>query len=230
MEGSVGNVGLRVIPRRPRSQKLWTFVRRSATTAWRRGGNADENTLMRPLFSATKTRPSGEKRIAVGLVRPLDLAVSVNPGGTAAEAVASPGRAGLAGSSAPTSASAAITLTADDDGRPPRDCPPLAATQSLPTGRAVGRPSYTGGGSSLPSGEPAVSQLRPLEATGFRRLPRSWARFGPHVPLRPTVRWCSSAPARCHGGARAGAPVSWVGKGAKARRDTLPREKCRENA
>ena len=123
-------------------------MRRSATTV---GvvAESDENTLMRPLFSATNTRPSGEKRIAVGLVRPLNWVVSVNPAGTAAEAVASPGRAGLAGNSAPTSANAAMTRTADDDGRPPRDCPPLAATQSLP--RPRGRTTWLHGRRVVPS-------------------------------------------------------------------------------
>ena len=38
-------------------------------------------TLMRPLFSATNTRPSGEKRTAVGWVSPLKTISSWNPGG-----------------------------------------------------------------------------------------------------------------------------------------------------
>jgi hypothetical protein len=41
-------------------------------------------TLMSPLFSATKTRPSGEKRIAVGCVSPENTADSVNPAGKVA--------------------------------------------------------------------------------------------------------------------------------------------------
>ena len=44
------------------------------------------NTLIRPAFSATKTRPSGAKLIAVGSVRPLQTTDSVKPGGAAAAA------------------------------------------------------------------------------------------------------------------------------------------------
>jgi hypothetical protein len=35
---------------------------------------------MRPLFSATKTRPSGEKRTIVGALRPVIATVSWKPG------------------------------------------------------------------------------------------------------------------------------------------------------
>jgi ribosomal protein S7 len=41
-------------------------------------------TLMRPLFSATKTRPSGEKRTAVGNVNPEKTTDSENPAGKVA--------------------------------------------------------------------------------------------------------------------------------------------------
>src|SRR5690349_12550082 len=54
----------------PRSQKLWTAVRKSATI----DGVVDvrvSNFLISPLFSATITLPSGRKRTAVGLTRPL---------------------------------------------------------------------------------------------------------------------------------------------------------------
>src|SRR4029453_7983430 len=95
---------------------------------------SDENTLMRPLFSATNTRPSGEKRTAVGLARPLNATVSAKPAGTAADATASAGSAGLAGSNAPTSANAAMTRT-DEDIRPPRGCRPVAVKQNLPRQR-----------------------------------------------------------------------------------------------
>jgi hypothetical protein len=44
------------------------------------------NTLMRPLFSATNTRPSGEKRTAVGNVRPPRATPSVKPDGSVAGA------------------------------------------------------------------------------------------------------------------------------------------------
>ena len=39
------------------------------------------NTLISPLFSATNTRPSGEKRTAVGIFSPLNTVVSVKPCG-----------------------------------------------------------------------------------------------------------------------------------------------------
>ena len=39
------------------------------------------NTLMMPLFSATKTRPSGENRTAVGLFNPLSTTSSTKPRG-----------------------------------------------------------------------------------------------------------------------------------------------------
>ena len=44
-------------------------------------------TLISPLFSATNTRPSGEKRTAVGWVRPLKAVVSWKPGSMPAEPV-----------------------------------------------------------------------------------------------------------------------------------------------
>jgi len=49
-----------------------------------RGGRVGQssNTFTIPLFSATNTRPSGEKRIAVGRVRPLNTTSSTNPGGS----------------------------------------------------------------------------------------------------------------------------------------------------
>jgi hypothetical protein len=43
-----------------------------------------EKTLMRPLFSATKTRPSGEKRTTVGFDNPEKTTDSENPGGNVA--------------------------------------------------------------------------------------------------------------------------------------------------
>ena len=65
----VGKFGASARPSSPRSQKLWTWVRRSANTV---GVVSDRlsKTLMSPLFSATKTRPSGENRTAVGWVSP----------------------------------------------------------------------------------------------------------------------------------------------------------------
>ena len=76
-------MGSRAKPRRPRSQKLCTFVLRSANTVGV-GSVRLSKTLIRPLFSATKTRPSGEKRTTVGLVRPLKTTVSWKPLGSVA--------------------------------------------------------------------------------------------------------------------------------------------------
>ena len=69
---------------------------------------SESNTLTRPLFSATKTRPSEAKRTAVGLVSPVNTVRSENPGGyVAARAVA-----GCRSASRPaTTASRARTLT-----------------------------------------------------------------------------------------------------------------------
>ena len=53
------------------------------------------NSLTSPLFSATKIRPSGAKRIAVGSVSPVMTALSWKPDGTAAPA----GAAAVSGAS-----------------------------------------------------------------------------------------------------------------------------------
>jgi hypothetical protein len=66
-------------------------------------------TMMRPLFSATNTRPSGEKRTATGLIRPLSATVSWKPEGTA----------GAAGALA-ESASGSTTAAASASNRMPR--------------------------------------------------------------------------------------------------------------
>ena len=50
----------------------------------RRGADRLAKTLMSPLFSATKTRPSGEKRTAVGCVSPESTVDSENPAGNVA--------------------------------------------------------------------------------------------------------------------------------------------------
>ena len=66
----------------PRSQKSCVSVRRSAYSVgvW---SLTPLNTRIRPDFSATNTRPSGAKRIAVGLVSPLQATLSLNPVGSA---------------------------------------------------------------------------------------------------------------------------------------------------
>ncbi len=79
--GSAGKFGASAMPRRPRSQKLCVATFRFAKVV----GVASfrlSNTLMIPLFSATKTRPSAAKRTAVGLVRPLKTTASWKPAGT----------------------------------------------------------------------------------------------------------------------------------------------------
>ena len=89
MDGVAGKSGCSAIPSSPRSQKLCTCVRRSAKVV---GvvSCSDENTLIRPLFSAMNTRPSGAKRITVGFVSPLKATLSLNPAGN----VAAPADAG----------------------------------------------------------------------------------------------------------------------------------------
>src|SRR5439155_14770225 len=76
--GRAGNCGSSARPSSPRSQKLCTFVRRSAKIV---GVGAVRllNTLMRPLFAATKTRPSDANSIAVGSTRPEKTIDSSNP-------------------------------------------------------------------------------------------------------------------------------------------------------
>ena len=70
-----------VIPSMPRSQKLWTWVRRSAQIVGV-GSPRPSKTLIRPLFSATNTLPSGANLTTVGLVSPLNAVVSWKPAGT----------------------------------------------------------------------------------------------------------------------------------------------------
>ena len=112
---------------------------------------------------------------------------------TAAEGVASPGTAGLAGNSAPTRANAAMTRTANDDGRPPRDSPPLAATQSLPsTARSddlATRRKIVSSGRRNP-----VSQLRSPESNGIGKIFPVLGSCGPPVVLRSTIIRCPRAP------------------------------------
>ena len=65
--------------RGPRSCGRWFADRRRSSVSARRGSS---NTLMMPLFSATKTRPSAAKRTAVGEVRPVKTVVASNPEGS----------------------------------------------------------------------------------------------------------------------------------------------------
>src|SRR5262245_45402591 len=78
---TVGNDGSSARPRRPRSLKLCTLVRRSTYTDGV-GSVRLSNTLIRPLCSATNTRPSGENCTAVGWLRPLKTTVSWKPDGS----------------------------------------------------------------------------------------------------------------------------------------------------
>ena len=65
--------------RGPRSRA--PAVRRSAYTVGVVVAHGSRRSRMRPDFSATNTRPSGAKRIAVGLVRPDQATLSLKPGG-----------------------------------------------------------------------------------------------------------------------------------------------------
>src|SRR5215203_6965899 len=98
------------MPSSPRSQKLCTCVRRSAKVVGVVSEN-DEKTLISPLFSATKTRPSAEKRTTVGFVRPLNAVVSTKPLGSAL-AVAGPARQAAA-----RTATTTVAATPDLRGR-----------------------------------------------------------------------------------------------------------------
>ena len=71
------------MPSRPRSQKLWTWVLRSANVV---GVASDRlsKTLIRPLFSAMKTRPSEAKRTTMGFVSPEKATDSLKPAGSVA--------------------------------------------------------------------------------------------------------------------------------------------------
>src|SRR3954471_1774283 len=69
----------------PRSQKLWTSVRRSTTTD-AVVSLSPVKALITPRFSATKIVPSGAKRTAVGSISPLKAVTSTKPAGTAAAA------------------------------------------------------------------------------------------------------------------------------------------------
>ena len=83
----------------PRSQKSWTLARRSAKTSGV-GSAWLSNTLMMPLFSATKMRPSAANSMLAGLVSPLHTTDSEKPVGR------TDARAAGADSSVPRSASA----------------------------------------------------------------------------------------------------------------------------
>ena len=78
---SPGSSGSSARPRRPRSQKLWTLVRRSAKIVGV-GSVRSSKTLMRPLFSATNTRPSLANRTAVGCSSPAKTTDSSKPLGS----------------------------------------------------------------------------------------------------------------------------------------------------
>jgi hypothetical protein len=71
----------------PLSQKLWTLVRRSAKVVGV-GSERLSKTLIKPLFSATKTRPSLENWTVVGSFRPLKTTFSWKPEGSVATAFA----------------------------------------------------------------------------------------------------------------------------------------------
>ena len=74
---------------------------------------SDAKTLISPLFSATKTRPSAANRTTVGLVRPLMGVVSAKPAGSVL-ALADPAGQATASASATTTMAVAV---ADPDER-----------------------------------------------------------------------------------------------------------------
>src|SRR5438093_2082205 len=85
--GLAGNCGSSSSPSSPRSQKSCTCGLKSANTA---GVVAVRlaNTLMRPLFSATNTRPSEANLTTIGALRPLNTVMSLKFGGSGCAAAA----------------------------------------------------------------------------------------------------------------------------------------------
>jgi hypothetical protein len=71
---------------------------------------------MVPRFSATKIRPSGAKRTAVGLMRPVNAVTSTNPSASVPAAVAAAGTPAIAAAS--SSATAAPQVRARPGRRP----------------------------------------------------------------------------------------------------------------
>src|SRR6478672_4196826 len=80
--GDAGKFGSRVKPSSPESPKSYTFSRRSATVTGGAPGLLRLNSLIVPLLSPMKTRPSVEIAKAVGRPRPDSTVWSKNPGGS----------------------------------------------------------------------------------------------------------------------------------------------------
>src|SRR5262245_31217527 len=78
MYGFVGNAGSSAIPMRPRLPESLTCVTRSAKTTGE-VSFTPAKTLMSPLFSATKIRPSDANYVTVGLTSPASATDSENP-------------------------------------------------------------------------------------------------------------------------------------------------------
>jgi hypothetical protein len=75
-----GKLGWRARPSSPRSQKLWTLTFRSANSV-AVVSVGPSKTLILPLFSATKMRPSDANSMLVGLSSPLHTTSSSKPVG-----------------------------------------------------------------------------------------------------------------------------------------------------
>ena len=88
MNGRAGKSGSSASPSIPRSQMWSTSGRRFATQVGVLSPSPS-NTLIPPGFSATKMRPSGAKRTAVGASRPLKAVVSWKPGSNPGDPVLS---------------------------------------------------------------------------------------------------------------------------------------------
>src|SRR5919202_4499297 len=122
----MGKLGSSARPSRPLSQKLCTLVRRSAKIV----GVVSERlskTLIKPLFSATKTRPSLENLTVVGWVRPLITVDSVKPegsvdaasaatGGSKAKRIAAKATAAAKAANTPKDREVSLRLSSDDIG------------------------------------------------------------------------------------------------------------------
>src|SRR6266540_1217746 len=104
------------------------------------GSSSESNTLIRPLFSLTNTRPSGENTTFVGLDKPLKTTCSLKPVGTTA---ACAGASGTAISAAGTNSNPMIAVSNRRNGMAQRThilAPPgkyLDAQPSPPPGEHI---------------------------------------------------------------------------------------------
>src|SRR5437868_9918107 len=92
MYGRVGHCGSTASPSRPRSQKLWVFVRRSATIVGVVSVRLS-NSSTTPVFNPTNTRVSGNGAnfTTVGAARPWNTGTSLKPLGSGPDDPPPPG-------------------------------------------------------------------------------------------------------------------------------------------